>query len=164
MSFMSRSLHAPLKPSDLWAIIPRAQKSLCFYQARGSEDWGARRSTGASLSHAFDATLVGGSKTFFWRFYTRMFAPDTQVACKTRFANVSRHIVAPTSKCTLFRYALIFRRCASSCACGRASIALWRPAKAETVSCAQWLAAHGCDKKLLKGAFYHWQQLIMFTI
>ena len=26
-----------------------------------------------------------------------MFAPDTQVAYKKRFANVSRHIVAPTS-------------------------------------------------------------------
>ena len=26
-----------------------------------------------------------------------MFAPDTQVACRKRFANVSRHIVAPTS-------------------------------------------------------------------
>ena len=71
------------EPEELWAIIPRAQKSLWLYQARGSEDWGARRSTGASfLSHAFDATLLGGSKTFFWRFYTRMFAPDTQVACK----------------------------------------------------------------------------------
>ena len=92
-----RSKHC-YEPEELWAIIPRAQKLLCIYQARGSEDWGARRSTGASfLSHAFDATLVGGSKTFFWRFYTRMFAPDTQVACKKRFANVSRHIVAPTS-------------------------------------------------------------------
>ena len=28
---------------------------------------------------------------------------------------------------------------------------LWRPAKAETVSCCQWLAAHGRDNKLLKG-------------
>ena len=33
--------------------------------------------------------------------------------------------------------------------------ALWRPAKAETVSCCQWLAAHGRDNKLLKGAYYH---------
>ena len=78
-----------------------------------------------------------------------MFAPDTQVACKKRFANVSRHIVAPKKMYAIqVQYAIIFRRCASSCACGRASIALWRPAKAETVSCCQWLAAHGRDKLL----------------
>ena len=27
-----------------------------------------------------------------------------------------------------------------------ASIALWRPAKAKTVSCSQWLAAHSCEE------------------
>ena len=75
--------------------------------------------------------------------------------CKRSQAHCCAH------KCTVFRYAIIFRRCASSCTCGRASIALWRPAKAETVSCCQWLAAHGRDNKLLKGAYYHWQQLII---
>ena len=63
---------------------------------------------------------------------------------KTFWKRFEAHCCA--HKCTLFRYAKIFRRCASSCACGRASTALWRPAKSETVSCCQWLADHGRDK------------------
>ena len=51
-----------------------------------------------------------------------------------RFANVFKTPIC-THKCSLFRYAREFRCFASYFASGRASIALWKPAKAATVCC-----------------------------
>ena len=143
-------------------IDPRAKDLIELFYAQGSEDWGARWSAGRPSDHMhLTIHLWVGAKRFLTFSHTHLCTWYPNCMKRTFYKRFYAYCCA--NKCTLVRYAIKLRRCASSCACGRASIALWKARK----SWDSFLLSGACRsrlwraviKKLLKWAFYHWQRL-----